>query len=97
MSRGSFMAARNLTMDSAPTMPRDSTTLEVTASITRVVIMVMATRETPKLEEYMTPAKVFLYTRKMNMPIPKARASANAISSKLTLETFSRKLDLKIS
>ena len=41
-------------------MPRDSTTLEVTARITSVVIIVRATRVTPKLEEYITPAKVFL-------------------------------------
>ena len=47
-------------MDSAPTMPRDSTTLLVTARITMVVIIVRATRVTPKLEDYMTPAKVFL-------------------------------------
>ena len=33
-------------------MPRDSTTLLVTARMTRVVIMVRATRVTPKLEEY---------------------------------------------
>ena len=60
MSRGSLMAVRKRTMDSAPTMPRDSTTLLVTARMTRVVIMVRATRVTPKLEEYMTPEKVFL-------------------------------------
>jgi hypothetical protein len=60
MSKGSFMAARNRTMLKAPTMPKDSTTLEVTAKITRVVIMVRPTSVTPKLEEYITPAKVFL-------------------------------------
>ena len=54
------MAVRNRTMDRAPTMPRESTTLLVTARITRVEIMVRATRVTPKLEEYITPAKVFL-------------------------------------
>lgn len=59
MSKGSFMAARNRTMLKAPTMPKDSTTLEVTAKITRVVIMVRPTSVTPKLEEYITPAKVF--------------------------------------
>ena len=42
-------------MDSAPTMPRLSTTLLVTARMTRVVIMVRATSVTPKLEEYITP------------------------------------------
>ena len=60
MSNGSLMAVRNRTMDRAPTMPRESTTLLVTARITRVEIMVRATRVTPKLEEYITPAKVFL-------------------------------------
>ena len=56
MSSGSLMAVRKRTMDRAPTIPRDSTTLDVTARITRVVIIVSATRVTPKLEEYMTPA-----------------------------------------
>ena len=60
MSSGSLMAVRKRTMDSAPTMPSDSTTLEVTARITSVVIIVSATRVTPKLAEYITPAKVFL-------------------------------------
>ena len=56
MSSGSLIAVRKRTMDSAPTMPRESTTLLVTARITSVVIMVRATSVTPKLEEYMTPA-----------------------------------------
>ena len=56
MSSGSLMAVRKRTMDSAPTMPRDSTMFEVTARITRVVIMVSATSVTPKPEEYITPA-----------------------------------------
>ena len=51
----SFTAVRKRTMDRAPTMPRDSTTLEVTAMITTVVIMVSAMRVVPKLEEYITP------------------------------------------
>ena len=91
------MAVRKRTMDSAPTMPRESTTLLVTARITMAVIMVIATRVTPKLEEYITPEKVFLYTRKMNSPMPKASTRASAMSSRLTLFTLSRKLDLKIS
>ena len=37
-------------------MPRDSTTLLVTARITSVVIIVRAMSVTPKLEEYITPA-----------------------------------------
>ena len=47
-------------MDSAPTIPSDRTTLEVTARITRAVIIDMATSDTPKVAEYMTPEKVFL-------------------------------------
>ena len=62
-----------------------------------VVIIVSATKVTPKLDEYITPAKVFLYTSRINSPMPKARASAKTMSSRLTLDTFSRKLDLKIS
>ena len=96
-SSGSFTAVRKRTMDSAPTMPRESTTLLVTARITMAVIMVIATRVTPKLEEYITPEKVFLYTRKMNSPMPKASTRDSAMSSRLTLFTLSRKLDLKIS
>ena len=60
ISKGSLMAVRKRTMDKAPTMPSDSTTLEVTAKITTVVIIVRATKVTPKLEEYITPEKVFL-------------------------------------
>lgn len=55
-----FRTAIKEPLDIAPTMPRDSTTLLVTARITRVVIMVRAMRVTPKLEEYITPEKVFL-------------------------------------
>ncbi len=44
ISRGSLMAVRNLTMDSAPTIPRESTIFEVTASIRRAVIMHSAIR-----------------------------------------------------
>ncbi len=84
-------------MDSAPTMPRDSTTLLVTARITIVVIIVRATRVTPKLEAYMTPVNVFLYTRKMKSPRPKANTSARLMSRRLTPEMFSKKLDLKMS
>ena len=97
MSSGSLMAARKRTMDSAPTMPRDSTTLLVTARIVMVVIMARATRVTPKLDDHITPEKVFLWTSRMNSPRPKARVSASAMSSRLTPPMFSRKLDLKIS
>ena len=36
-------------------MPRESTTLLVTARMTTVLIIVSAISVTPKLEEYMTP------------------------------------------
>lgn len=50
-----WLAVRKRTMDKAPTMPRLSTTLEVTARITSVVIIVRATSVTPKELEYRTP------------------------------------------
>ena len=52
ISRGSLIAVRKRTIDKAPTIPSDRTTLEVTAKITTVVIMVSAIRVVPKLEEY---------------------------------------------
>ena len=55
MSIGSLMAVRKRTMDRAPTIPKDNTTLEVTARMTMVVIMVMATREPPKVRLNITP------------------------------------------
>ena len=62
-----------------------------------MVIIASATRVTPKLEEYITPEKVFLYTKKMKRPIAKERRSAIAMSIKFTLVTLLRKLDLKMS
>lgn len=50
-----WLAVRKRTMDKAPTMPRLSTTLEVTARITSVAIMVRATSVTLKELEYRTP------------------------------------------
>ena len=55
MSVGSLIAALKRTIDNAPTMPRDNTTLEVTARMTSVVIMVRATSVREKPEEYITP------------------------------------------
>ena len=60
ISIGSLMAARNRTMDSAPTMPSDSTTLEVTAMMTSVVTSASPTSVRAKPVEYITPVKVFL-------------------------------------
>ena len=60
ISIGSLMAARNRIMDSAPTMPSDSTTLEVTAMMTSVVTNASPTSVRAKPEEYITPVKVFL-------------------------------------
>ena len=56
ISIGSLMAVRKRTIDSAPTMPSDSTTLEVTARMVMEVIIVSATSVAPKLAEYITPA-----------------------------------------
>ena len=55
ISSGSLMAVRKRTIERAPTMPRDRTTLEVTARITIEVIMVSAISVVPKPEEYITP------------------------------------------
>lgn len=60
MSSGSLIAVLNLTIESAPTIPSERTTFEVTARITKVDIIVSAARVTPKLDKYITPAKVFL-------------------------------------
>ena len=60
MSSGSLIAVLNRTMDSAPTIPRERMTFEVTAVIIRVVTRLIAIREIPKLWEYITPLKVFL-------------------------------------
>ena len=55
ISSGSFIAARKRTIESAPTIPRERTTFDVTAKITTVVIIVRAISVVPKLEEYITP------------------------------------------
>ena len=60
MSSGSFIAVLKRTIDKAPTIPRDNTTLLVTAKITNVEIIVSATRVMPKLDEYITPWYVFI-------------------------------------
>ena len=46
-----MIALRNRTIDSAPTMPSESTMLLVTARMIRVVTSVIASRLTAKLEE----------------------------------------------
>ena len=63
ISIGSLIAERNRTIDSAPTMPRESSALEVTVRIAMVVIIVMAIRLPPKLLDSITPLYVFRYTR----------------------------------
>ena len=60
ISIGSLMAARKRTIESAPTMPRDSTTLDVTAMMTRVVTRDNPTSDMAKPVEYMIPLNVFL-------------------------------------
>ena len=56
ISIGSFMAVRNLTIDKAPTMPRESTTLLTTAIINTVVMIERAINAVPKDVEHMVPA-----------------------------------------
>ena len=60
ISSGSLIAVLKRTIERAPTIPSERTTLLVTARITRVVIIVSATSVTPKLDEYITPLNVFL-------------------------------------
>jgi putative zinc finger/helix-turn-helix YgiT family protein len=60
MSRGSLIADRKRTIDSAPTIPSERTTLLVTAKMTSVDIMVSPMSVTPKLDEYITPRYVSL-------------------------------------
>ena len=50
-SMGSLMAVRNRTMDSAPTMPSEMTTLVLMASVTMQVRMAIPTSVTAKLRE----------------------------------------------
>ena len=60
ISRGSLIAVRKRTMDNAPTMPRESTTLLTTVMIKMVVIKARAIRVVPKLAEYITLLQLFL-------------------------------------
>ena len=60
ISIGSLMAVLKRTMDSAPTMPNDSTTLDVTAIMTRVATKVSPIKVSANPVEYMTPVKVLL-------------------------------------
>ena len=55
-SSGSLMAVRKRTMERAPTIPRERTTLEVTAKMTKVVKTDNRTSDVLKGFEYMTPA-----------------------------------------
>ena len=56
MRMPAYSKTRNSAMTtSAPTMPSDSTTFDVTARMTSVVIIVSASSATPKPLEYITP------------------------------------------
>jgi len=96
-SIGSFIAVLKRTIDNAPTIPSDNTTFDVTASITKVVSTVSATKDTLNGLEYITPIKVFLYIKYINIPTKKAAPKAKVLSIIENPETFSIKLDLKIS
>ena len=61
ISRGSLIAVLNLTMESAPTIPRESMILDVTASMSSEVIMQRAMSVAPNPAEYMTPVQQLLY------------------------------------
>ena len=60
ISIGSFIALLKRTIESAPTIPSERTTLEVTPSIINVVINVSASKDIAKVDEYITPLNVFL-------------------------------------
>ena len=96
-SSGSLTAVRKRTIDSAPTMPSESTTLDVTARMTKALIIVSATSEMPKASEAITPWLVLLYTKRINSP--SAKDSSIAISRSIgdTAAKFSRNEDLKMS
>ena len=55
-------------------MPRDSVRLLVIGKMMNAVIIVSITSETPKFLEYITPANVFRYMKKMKMPMRNASA-----------------------
>jgi hypothetical protein len=67
------------------------------ANIISVVIRDIPIRDTPNPDEYITPLKVFLYTKKINKPSTKARPREMAVSAAEKEVTLSTKLDLKIS
>ena len=96
ISMGSLIAERNLTIERAPTIPRESTTLDVTAIITSVVTRESPTSDMAKPVEYMIPEKVFLYIRKMKSPRINAKAMPTRTSTGENSVTLSKKLDLKI-
>ena len=60
ISSGSFIAVRKRTIESAPTIPRESMIFDVTARIISVVIRHIAINETPNELLYITPRNVFL-------------------------------------
>lgn len=62
ISLGSFIAERNLTMLSAPTIPKDKMMLEVMVIIIRHVTVERPIKDRLKLLEYRTPENVNLYT-----------------------------------
>ena len=97
ISIGSFMAVLKRTIDNAPTIPKDDTTLLVMDNITKVVIKDNPMREIPKLEEYITPEKVFLYTKKIKIPKQKAKRNDSIISKAVIDAMLFKKLDLNIS
>ena len=97
ISIGSLIAARNLTIDNAPTIPSERTTLLVTAMITRVVTSDRPINDIANPVEYMIPLKVFLYTTKMKRPTISANTIAMSVSSAENSLMLSRKLDLNTS
>ena len=97
ISIGSLIAARNRTIESAPTIPRESTTLDVTAMMISVVTRASPTSVSENPLEYITPLNVFLYTINTNSPITSANNIPISVSTAENSVIFSRKPDLKMS
>ncbi|MNE65494.1 hypothetical protein D3C80_1609770 [compost metagenome] len=86
-SVGSLIGVLKRTMDNAPTIPSDSTRLELIAIMIIAVTMVIPIRETLKLLEYRTPLNTRLYRMKINSPIIKDMPNVIKILDRLMSET----------
>src|SRR3989338_280482 len=77
----SFIALRNLTIESAPIIPRDIARFALIPIIITATIRDIITSIALKPGEYITPEYVFLYTKYMKSPIKSVRKRHRTISS----------------